>query len=118
MYKTITNKDEYIPKCNVEKLPIDYKNTKVASLFGKNITVYDNHWLWHLHLKCTDICNANCAFCVEKSCRNNYQDSFRHLINKKQEESSYEKIYSSFGINISRGKILCGYCAVTLSISV
>lgn len=67
MFKTITNKKEYIKQCDVENLPISYNNKMEVELFGNKILLENNPWLWHLHLKTTDTCNANCNFCVEKN---------------------------------------------------
>lgn len=57
----------YIHKCNVEKLPINYDDKMEVNLFGHKILVEKNEWLWHLHLKLTDACNAKCSFCVEQN---------------------------------------------------
>lgn len=61
--KDITN---YIHSVDVEKLPIIYDNKMEVDLFGSKILVEPNEWLWHLHLKLTDVCNAKCGFCVEQ----------------------------------------------------
>lgn len=67
MFKTITNKNEYIKQCDVQDLPISYENKMEVELFGNKILLEKNPWLWHLHLKTTDACNASCNFCVEKN---------------------------------------------------
>ena len=58
---------DYIHSCDVEKLPITYNDKKEVELFGNKILVEKNEWLWHLHLKLTDVCNAKCFFCVEQN---------------------------------------------------
>ena len=70
MKMTITNKDNYISHCEVNRLPIT-DNTEIEeyTLFGEKILVYNDKWMHHLHIKITDICNAKCAFCVEQNCR-------------------------------------------------
>ena len=45
---------DYIHKCNVERLPINYDGKMEVKLFGHRILVEKNEWLWHLHLKITD----------------------------------------------------------------
>lgn len=68
------SKDTYMHAADVEKLvhtPNDNLKLKMVSLFGKNIELYDDPWMWHLHLKVTDVCNAHCEFCVEKNCAKN-----------------------------------------------
>lgn len=67
MFKTITNKKDYIKQCDVENLPISYENKMEVELFGNKVLLENNPWLWHLHLKATDTCNAGCSFCVEKN---------------------------------------------------
>ena len=58
---------DYIHKCNVERLPINYDGKMEVNLFDHRILVEKNEWLWHLHLKITDKCNAKCSFCVEQN---------------------------------------------------
>lgn len=67
MFVQNTDKRNYIHSCDVENLPIIYENKKEVNLFGHKILVEKNEWLWHLHLKLTDICNAKCFFCVEQN---------------------------------------------------
>lgn len=69
MIRTITDKKEYIKKCDVEDFDISkhYYDKKVQ-LFGKDVYLNSDPWLWHLHLKCTDKCNGKCDFCVEQGC--------------------------------------------------
>lgn len=68
MFKQITDRTKYIPFCEVSKLPIVYDDKMKVNLFGKNILLERNEWLWHLHIKVTDVCNARCDFCIEKNC--------------------------------------------------
>ena len=71
MVKRILDKSEYIHSADVEKFTIGNINTIKKTLFGKEIELYNDPWMWHLHLKITDACNAGCAFCVEKGCKKN-----------------------------------------------
>lgn len=73
MFRTITNKTDYIHAADVTKLPITYDGKMRVNLFGNEVLVERNEWLWHLHLKLTNACNAKCFFCVEQNskCREN-----------------------------------------------
>lgn len=67
MFRTTNSIDEYIHSADVEKLPITYEDKLCVNLFGNQILVEKNEWLWHLHLKLTNACNAKCKFCVEQN---------------------------------------------------
>lgn len=67
MFVQHTKIEDYIHSCDVEKLPITYDDKMEVNLFGNKILVEKNEWLWHLHLKLTDACNARCFFCVEQN---------------------------------------------------
>lgn len=69
MFETIINKNEYLRSADVEKLPIHYENKMEVNLFDNQILVEKNEWMWHLHLKLTNVCNAKCSFCVEQNSR-------------------------------------------------
>lgn len=70
MIKKITNKKDYIKKCDVENFDIkEEAYNKHIKLFGHDVYVNEDPWLWHLHLKLTDVCNASCRFCVEQGCK-------------------------------------------------
>lgn len=74
-------KAEYLHCADVEKLvhkPNEDLKLKFVDLFGKQIELYDDPWMWHLHLKVTDVCNAHCAFCVEQNCTRN--ENAKHFI--------------------------------------
>ena len=67
MFVQHTKIEDYLHSCDVEKLPITYEDKMEVNLFGNKILVEKNEWLWHLHLKLTDACNARCFFCVEQN---------------------------------------------------
>ena len=67
MFVQHTKIEDYLHSCDVEKLPITYDDKMEINLFGNKILVEKNEWLWHLHLKLTDACNARCFFCVEQN---------------------------------------------------
>lgn len=66
---TITNKKDYISHCDVSKYLKIGINKMRETLFGKEIVLSTDPWLWHFHIKCCNRCNANCDFCIEKNCR-------------------------------------------------
>lgn len=67
MFKMVTDKKEYIHSADVEKLKINYSDKMKVNLFGNEILLEKNEWMWHLHLKITNKCNAKCYFCVEQN---------------------------------------------------
>ncbi len=48
--------------------------TDEIELFGKKYTMYADDWKKHIHLKCTNRCDANCPFCIERSTRNDSEN--------------------------------------------
>lgn len=80
MFKTITDKNNYIPACKVNELPVVYNDRFNVKLFNKDVNLNDNPWLWHFHIKITDICNAKCKFCIEQNCIKD-ENANRALIN-------------------------------------
>ena len=76
MFKTITNREEFIKDPVLE---MDISNEyDIIHLFGKNYKMYKDIWKHHVHLKCTNICDSNCAFCIERESRydNNNRENF------------------------------------------
>lgn len=67
MIATFREKKDYIRACDVSKLPITYENRRIVNLFGHEASLGDDPWLWNLHIKITDACNAGCRFCVEQN---------------------------------------------------
>lgn len=67
MIKRILDKKDYVRDICLENT-ISIKNipTKVINVFGHEIEVYDDRWMWHVHIKLTNMCNAKCQFCVER----------------------------------------------------
>ena len=103
---TIKDKNQYIRKCDVESLPIDYADTKCVELFGKPIKLFNDPWMWHLHLKCTDTCNANCGFCVEKCHRNDKGNPSNFLYNTDTMLSEMEKAGILYSVSVTGGEPL------------
>ena len=76
MFKRITNKDDFIEEPILEMNDDEISNSKVdiINLFGKDYKMYADEWKHHVHIKCTDLCDAKCEFCIEKKERNNPQN--------------------------------------------
>ena len=105
MFIQNTNIKNYIHKCNVENLPIKYNDKMEVKLFGNTILVEKNEWLWHLHLKLTDVCNAKCSFCVEQNaerCEN--ADYFVSQVDLMLSEMEKEGIL--FSVSVTGGEPL------------
>ena len=68
MFKRITNKDDFIEAPILEMNDDEISNSKVdiINLFGKDYKMYADEWKHHVHIKCTDLCDARCEFCIEK----------------------------------------------------
>jgi len=67
MFKTITDKSQMI-KDPVLEMEIS-SAYDVINLFGKEYRMYKDEWKHHVHFKCTNNCDANCAFCIERDSR-------------------------------------------------
>ena len=106
MIKTVTNINDYIKKCDVEKFNIssNYYNKKVQ-LFGQEVYLNNDPWLWHLHLKCTDKCNAKCKFCVEQGCPIN-ENEFHFLESVDRMLYEMEKNNCLYSVSITGGEPL------------
>jgi molybdenum cofactor biosynthesis enzyme MoaA len=66
MFKRITDKKDYIRDINVQDYNLNSIENKIkVTLFDKILLLENDPWMWHLHLKLTDICNAKCYFCIE-----------------------------------------------------
>ena len=105
MFTTITNKENYIKSADVESLPISYENKIEKELFGHKVLLENNPWMWHLHLKLTDACNASCAFCVEQNsvCKEN-ANRFVDSVDKMLTEMEREDIL--FSVSVTGGEPL------------
>lgn len=105
MFTTITNKANYIKSADVERLPISYEDKIERELFGHKVLLENNPWMWHLHLKVTDACNASCAFCVEQNsvCHENAK-KFVDSVDKMLTEMERENIL--FSVSVTGGEPL------------
>lgn len=105
MFKTINSIDEYLHSADVEKLPITYEDKMCVNLFGNEILVEKNEWLWHLHLKLTNACNAKCKFCVEQNskCEENARRYIEQVDNMLTE---MEKEGILFSVSLTGGEPL------------
>lgn len=77
MFKVITNKKDFIknPVLEMNEIQINNSDTDIIRLFGKEYRMYADEWKHHVHIKCTDRCDSNCSFCIERSERNNPQNT-------------------------------------------
>lgn len=105
MFKTITKKAEYIHSADVSNLNILYDGKKEVCLFGKKVLVEDNQWMWHLHLKLTNVCNGKCFFCVEQNakCSENAELYFQRV---DEMLSEMEKAGILFSVSLTGGEPL------------
>lgn len=105
MFTTIINKENYIRSADVEKLPISYEDKIEKELFGHKVLLENNPWMWHLHLKLTDACNARCAFCVEQNsvCHENANRFVEHVDKMLTE---MEKANILFSVSVTGGEPL------------
>lgn len=63
---TITDRDKYIKHCDVKQY-LNADTDKIERyLFGHKVILGNNQWLWHVHIKFCERCNARCAFCIEQ----------------------------------------------------
>lgn len=86
MFKRITTKAEFIqdPILEMNSQDINNSPTDRIMLFGKEYRMYSDEWKHHIHIKCTDRCDANCSFCIEKSERNNPQNEDNMMASTKE----------------------------------
>lgn len=108
MIKTITNIDDYIKSCDVETLPINYDDKMEVELFGKKLLLENDPWMWHLHLKVTDMCNANCNFCVEQNspCKNNECDVDTYIKQVSRMLTEMDKNHILYSVSVTGGEPL------------
>lgn len=99
------NINKYIHGCDVEKLPIIYDDKMEVNLFGHKILVEKNEWLWHLHLKLTDVCNAKCFFCVEQNSKCN-ENAKRYLQTVDQMLYEMERAGILYSVSVTGGEPL------------
>ena len=67
MVAYITDKKDYIKDINLKEcIGIKTIPSKIINVLGHKIELYDDKWMWHVHIKLTNACNARCHFCVEK----------------------------------------------------
>ena len=103
MFKTITNINDYIHKADVEKLNISYDNKMSVNLFGNEILLEKNKWLWHLHLKITCKCNAQCSFCVEQN-QKCIENSKFYIQQVEKVLSEMEKANCLYSVSVTGGE--------------
>ena len=103
MFKTINSKSDYISACEVNKLPIIYNDRFNVNLFNNEISLNNNCWLWHFHIKITDACNAKCNFCIEQNCLRE-ENAQKALINIEKMLQEMEKNNCLFSVSVTGGE--------------
>lgn len=103
MFKTITSKEDYIMACEVSKLPIIYNDRFDVKLFDKTVSLNNNPWLWHFHIKITDACNAKCKFCIEQNCARE-ENADRALMNIERMLTEMEENNCLFSVSVTGGE--------------
>lgn len=103
MKLTVLDKEKYIKSCDVKNLPITYEDCKNYFLFNNRVTVYDDIWMHHLHLKITDRCNAACDFCIEKHCKIN-EDADVYLNNLDKVLTEMERAGLLYSVSVTGGE--------------
>ena len=94
MFKVITENFLECPKLEMDIT----EPTDDIILFGKHYRMYKDDWKHHVHLKCTNKCDANCAFCIEqesKTDRENsaaFLDSARAVVSQLKEQSHFKTL--------------------------
>lgn len=85
MFTVITNKKEFIfnPILEMNEDQLNNAVTDSIQLYGNTYRMYADDWKHHVHIKCTDHCDANCSFCIEQSERNNPQNTNRVIESTK-----------------------------------
>lgn len=72
--------------------------TEQVTLFGKSYRMYTDDWKHHVHLKCTNRCDANCAFCIEKCSRHDpedadaFLDSMRQVVGQLKDQGAFRTL--------------------------
>lgn len=81
MFKIITDKKDFIqnPVLEMNEEQLNEAPKDMIRLYGKTFYMYADEWKHHVHIKCTDMCDADCDFCIERSERNNPQNPDRLL---------------------------------------
>lgn len=100
MIKVITNKNDYIQLKDLYDTTFDSDATRFVNLFGKQYLVGTSFpFETHLVIKLTDVCNANCEFCIERNAQKN-EDPDKLLVNldKILFEMSRENILTSVAL--------------------
>lgn len=58
--------------------------TDEIELYGKKYRMYADDWKKHIHLKCTNMCDANCDFCIERASRHELGNCHDFLTSMKE----------------------------------
>lgn len=81
MFVTLTKDFMVDPKLDMD-VDLEGKTDKFT-LFGKEYQMYSDDWKHHVHLKCTNRCDADCAFCIERASRGDDEDAEAFLVSAR-----------------------------------
>ena len=81
MFVTLTKDFMVDPKLDMD-VDLEGKTDKFT-LFGKEYQMYSDDWKHHVHLKCTNRCDADCAFCIERASRDDDEDAKAFLVSAR-----------------------------------
>jgi len=106
MFKRIEAKKDYIKNVVIRDYELNSMEGKIRKiLFGKEIYLENDKWLWHLHLKLTDACQANCSFCIEKGMADS-ENPVKYLQNLDNVLYEMESQGILFSVSITGGEPL------------
>ena len=94
MFKTLTKDFIENPTLEMEIT----EPTDEIELYGKKYRMYKDEWKHHVHLKCTNRCDANCLFCIERSSRNDredaqaFMDSTKEVVSQLKEQGHFKTL--------------------------
>ena len=75
MFKTLTSNFMEDPVLEMNVI----EPTDEIQLWGKTYRMYKDEWKHHVHLKCYNLCDANCPFCIERVSRHDANEPLTFL---------------------------------------
>jgi MoaA/NifB/PqqE/SkfB family radical SAM enzyme len=110
MNLTITEREKYISHCDVRNYLSLGTNKIERTIFGKKVILSDDPWLWHLHIKFCECCNAKCDFCIEQeSCRKENPLFVIYRVDKMLKEQKKAGILNSVSVTGGEPTIMLNF---------
>lgn len=100
MFKTLTK--DFIINPPLE-MDID-SPTDSIELWGKTYRMYRNEWKHHVHLKCTNKCDSDCEFCIERHSRKDREDANAFFLSAKELLCQLHKQRHLYTVSITGGE--------------